>query len=624
MKVYKDYRRLENIDELRIYDINEKELYNPSPLEFHVDDVPFPQLISNIPMDVNILIPHNDGNDFIIKSVGDFILERGNLQLDDVRGRLLSKISPVFYEIFHEYFQEVYKSQETKVIHVFYYGVKKLSKITIVKILYEMNRIFVFADHINTDKGISDEFEKIQYAEDKVNMMEYFTQTGSYRRIDGKYTWTQGIYNIINRPREEHDDYHNIVFDLAIPEDQELIERILKIMDTDTSHHEDLIRIKTEDGTLKYLEINLYSNFDEDGTLISRYGLFNDVTQYSKKSAQKPVDFLLQGFKNSKKLALLIEPLNPKHYEFSEGFYYFINENPHTYIHSRNVINNIVEDKTKKQIIKLAEGKLDRIDETFTYNVDGDENNQKICELYIERFEFSKNNHSLGFLADITDEMNKQRELRESNEHQNVLIKEVHHRVKNNLQILNSFLNLEKRAYHDNPEVIIDHMQTRITSLALLHEKTYNTQDFKNINLNEFIQDQDNQIKNLVGMKNGIEFESEVDEDLNLTIEVITPLLLIIDELNMNAIKHAFPDETATNKKITKTITKIDEHTAQLTFKDNGAGIENPKNITKNLGCVIIQNLTKQLDGKIELVEYRNGTEYKLIFPINMEHTIHG
>ena len=70
--MYKDYRRLENIDELRIYDINEKELYTPTPLEFHVDEVPYPQLISNIPMDVNILIPHNDGNDFIIKYMKSF------------------------------------------------------------------------------------------------------------------------------------------------------------------------------------------------------------------------------------------------------------------------------------------------------------------------------------------------------------------------------------------------------------------------------------------------------------------------------------------------------------------------------------------------------------------------
>lgn len=623
MKVDKEYRRLENVVEIRIYDINDKELYKPTPFEFHVDAVPFQQLISNFQRDVDIFIPHNGGKDFIIKSLGDYILNKGNLQLDDVKGRLLSKISPVFYDIFHECFYDVYMTQKTKEIRVFYYDVGKLSKIAILKIIYENNRLFVLADHINTDSNDFDELNKMQHAEDKANMMEYFSQTGSYRKVDGKYTWTQGVYNIINRPREDYDDYYNIVFDLAIPEDKKLIEKILQIMDTDVGHHEDVIRIKTHDGTLKYIEINLYSNFDGEGNLISRYGLMNDITNYSETSI-RPVDFLLNGFKNSKKLALLIEPLNPKNYEFSEGFYYFIDEDPNEYVHSYKIIDYIVEDETKKQIINLIEGKLDKIDETFTYYVGGDENNQKICELYIERFEFGHSTHSIGFLADITDERNKQLELSKANEHQIILIKEVHHRVKNNLQVLNSFLNLEKRVYRDNPELIIDHMQARLTSLALLHEKTYNTHDFKNINLNDFIADHDNQLKTLSGMKNDIEFESDVDENLNLTIEVITPLLLIIDELSMNAIKHAFPDKTSENNKILKTITKIDDNHVELIFRDNGVGIEDPKKISKNLGCEIIKNLTKQLDGKIKLIEHKNGTGYSLTFPIRMKHTIHG
>lgn len=623
MKVDKEYRRLENVVEIRIHDVNENDLYKPTPLEFHVDDVPFQQLISNFQRDVDILIPHNGGNDFIIKSLGDFILNRGNLQLDDVKGRLLSKISPVFYEIFHECFYDVYMVQETKEIRVFYYSAEKLSKITILKVLYENNRLFVLADHINTDNNDLVGLDKRYHAEDKANMIEFFSQTGSYRKANGKYTWTQGIYNIINRPREEHDDYYNIVFDLAIPEDKKLIEKILKIMDTDVGYHEDVIRIKTHDGTLKYLEINLYSNFDEEGNLISRYGLMNDITKYSETST-RPVDFLLNGFKDSKSLALLIEPLNRKHYQFSEGFYYFIEEDPQEYVHSRKVIEHIVEDETKKRIMDLVYRKVDKIDETFTYNVGGDENNQKICELYIERFEFGQSNHSIGFLADITDERNKQLALREANEHKIILIKEVHHRVKNNLQVLNSFLNLEKRVYRDNPELIIDHMQARLTSLALLHEKTYNTQDFKNINLKDFVEDHDTQLKTLAGMGIDIEFESDVDEDLTLTIEVITPLLLIIDELSMNAIKHAFPDKTASDKKIIKTITKIDEDYVELIFKDNGVGIEDSKKLIKNLGCEIIRNLTKQLNGKIKLIEHKNGTVYSLIFPIKMKHTIHG
>ena len=92
----------------------------------------------------------------------------------------------------------------------------------------------------------------------------------------------------------------------------------------------------------------------------------------------------------------------------------------------------------------------------------------------------------------------------------------------------------------------------------------------------------------------------------------------------MNAIKHAFPDKSVPNKKITKQIYKIDNETAQLILQDNGVGIENPDKITKNLGCEIIKNLTKQLDGTIELFKHENGTGYKLTFPITMEHTMEG
>ena len=624
MKIDKQFRKLENIEEISVYDIDDSKIYVPTPQEFPVDDVPFPQLISNFHRDVDIFIPYADRKDFLIKRVGDFLLKKLNITLDDVRGRLLSKISPMFYEIFSESLYEVYKTGKSKELRIFYYGEKRLSRIAICEVIYEMGRIFLIVDHINSNDGIIGTFNVENHAEDKVNMIEYFSQTGSYRKVDGKYSWTQGIYNIINRPREEHDDYYNIVFDLAIPEDKKLIEKILNIMDSEATHHEDIIRIRTNEGVLKFLEINLYSNFDDDGNLISRYGLINDITKHPEDSTVKPVDFLLNGFKHSEKLALLIEPLNSKHFEFSEGFYNLVEKDPHDYIHSTEIIHNIAENDVKDRILELDKGELDKIDETLTYNVNGDENNQKICELYIERFEFGDSTHSIGFLADITEERIKQKELREANEHQSILIKEVHHRVKNNLQVLNSFLNLEKRAYMDRPEVIIDHMQARLTSLALLHEKTYNTHDFKNINLKDFIKDQDAQLRNLTSLEDNIEFESEVDEDLHLTIEVITPLLLIMDELSMNSIKHAFPDKTVPDKKISKTVTKIDDDTAQLIFKDNGVGIENPKAITKNLGCQIIKTLTRQLDGKIELIEHENGTAYRLVFPISMKHTIHG
>ena len=623
MKIEKKYRRLEDLEEVHIYDITENELFTPTPKEFDVPNFPFEKTLKNITNDIDIFKPYEDGKDFIVYRLGLGALARGEIQHSDVAGRLLSKTSPGFYKVLADPLREAYETRKTKKMRFYYHFHEKLARFSNVKIIYDMDQLILISDHRDNSESRLHISGDDKY-EEKANLIEYFSQTGSYYKINDRYSWTQGIYNIINRQREENDDYYNIVFDLVIPEDKPLIEKMLRELDSGRNTYESIIRIKTDDGTMKYVEINLYCKFDEKGNLISRYGLFKDVSTDSDRKMTRPVDFLLKGFKNSKKLALLIEPLSVKHYEFSEGFYYLIEIPPEEYNHSREVLENIVEEDIRCKFLELINGATDELSGSFTYNVHGDENNQKNCELYIERFEFGQDTHSIGFLTDITDERNKQMELLEANEHQSILIKEVHHRVKNNLQVLNSFLNLEKRAYKNKPNIIIDHMQSRLSSLAILHEKTYNTTDFKNINLAEYIVDQDSQLRGLIGLRDGIEFESEVDEDLNLTIEVITPLLLVIDELTMNAIKHAFPDKTVPNKKIIKKITRIDDNTAQLILRDNGVGIEDPKAITKNLGCEIIKNLTKQLDGHIELFQHENGTGYKLIFPVTMEHTIEG
>ena len=77
-----------------------------------------------------------------------------------------------------------------------------------------------------------------------------------------------------------------------------------------------------------------------------------------------------------------------------------------------------------------------------------------------------------------------------------------------------------------------------------------------------------------------------------------------------------------TDKKVRVMLEKTDDNTATLIIRDNGVGIKDPKSISKNLGCEIVKSLTKQLGGNINLIETENGTAYRLIFPIEMEHTM--
>lgn len=622
MKIEKDYLNLEDVYEIRIFNATEKDFYNSTPQEFDIEDDPIQEFINNISEDVHIFIPYENGKDFIIQKSSSNLLETYNLSQEDVKGRLLSKISPLFFDSLHDNLFESYTNHTTKKIRFVYYDTQNESiKKSTAKIVFYMEKLFIIVTDaygtISNSEGMID----ITLDENQNNIMENLSQTGSYYKINGKYTWSQGIYNIINRNKEESDEHHNIVLDLAIPEDKYKVDKILNFTNKETSQCDEILRIVDEEGILKLIEVTVYSYFDDKGVFI-RQGWINVLTQRHSESSES-IDFLLDGSKSSMKLAWLIEPLNKKLYSFSKGFYNLIEKDYGEYVHSREILNNIAEEEVVDELIKLADGDITKVDETLTYKVDGDPKNIKIVNLYIERFEYNNNVHSLGFLTDVTEEMLKKEQLIESNERQLVLIKELHHRVKNNLQIINSFLNLEKRAYKNSPELVIEHMQTRLTSLAMLHEKTYNSPDFKNINLNECLTDQDVSTKKLVNSPMELEFKTYVDENINVSIEVITPLLLIIDELTMIAIRNALPDKTTLDKKIIKKVTMSDKDTVLLTFEEIGIGIEDSKDITDVIGCEIIKSLTKQLDGTITSIKNENGIVYELVFPIEMVHTIH-
>ena len=96
MIIERQFRKLENIEEVSIYDVQEIDFYNPTPQEFEVEKIPVQELMNNIHTDIHVLLPFEDGDDFIIQSLGSYTLKRGNFDQSDVKGRLLSKISPMF------------------------------------------------------------------------------------------------------------------------------------------------------------------------------------------------------------------------------------------------------------------------------------------------------------------------------------------------------------------------------------------------------------------------------------------------------------------------------------------------------------------------------------------------
>ena len=99
MRIEREYRRFEGIDEIRIYDLDKKAFYKPTSEKFDTEEIPIQKLIDNVPIDIHTFIPYENGKDFIVQGIGKFTLDQFNCTQDDVKGRLMSKVLPEFFNI---------------------------------------------------------------------------------------------------------------------------------------------------------------------------------------------------------------------------------------------------------------------------------------------------------------------------------------------------------------------------------------------------------------------------------------------------------------------------------------------------------------------------------------------
>ncbi|MDI6724968.1 MAG: histidine kinase dimerization/phosphoacceptor domain -containing protein [Methanobacterium sp.] len=229
----------------------------------------------------------------------------------------------------------------------------------------------------------------------------------------------------------------------------------------------------------------------------------------------------------------------------------------------------------------------------------------------------SDTNEILGVVcvgSDITDIKEAEDKIKSSLKEKELLLQEVHHRVKNNLQIISSLLNLQASYINDEKDLeIFKDSQSRVKSMAFIHEQLYKSSDFTNINFNNYIH---NLLAYLSYSHNlgpeKIKMNINV-EDISLDINTAIPCGLIINELVTNSIKYAFPGGRSGTINIELHSDYEDEYV--LIVGDDGIGL--PEDIdfknTDSLGLQLVNSLSKQLEGYIEL-DRTNGTQFKIIF----------
>jgi len=208
-----------------------------------------------------------------------------------------------------------------------------------------------------------------------------------------------------------------------------------------------------------------------------------------------------------------------------------------------------------------------------------------------------------------------QKKLQTSLEEKEVLLKEIHHRVKNNLALVSALLELQERS--SNHEVALDNLQTarsRIRSMAMAHEALYQNETLSNISMKEYLERIGNLTQQSFTNKDVTVDMHYALEDTKLDMDKSIPLGLLINEILINAFKHAFTGRSNGDIWLGSTVSE-DEIT--ISIRDNGVGMTDAKDPseTKSLGMTLIRKFSKQLGGNLDIEsDGQTGTTFNLAF----------
>lgn len=224
---------------------------------------------------------------------------------------------------------------------------------------------------------------------------------------------------------------------------------------------------------------------------------------------------------------------------------------------------------------------------------------------------------------DITERFESEEEIRRSLREKESLLREIHHRVKNNLQVISSLLSLQSDYVTDKDTLrLFQESQSRIYTIALIHEQLYQSKDLGQIDIRNYIKDLTDNLKSVYGDEGSAAVVEVDSQDIAVNIDTAIPCGLIINELFSNSFKHAFRNCKGSHainnveNLISVAFQSDQENGFVLSVKDNGKGL--PPGLdyrnTETLGLQLVSTLTDQLKGKME-VEGGEGCAIRITFP---------
>ncbi|MBP8033257.1 MAG: sensor histidine kinase [Bacteroidia bacterium] len=214
----------------------------------------------------------------------------------------------------------------------------------------------------------------------------------------------------------------------------------------------------------------------------------------------------------------------------------------------------------------------------------------------------------------IEDRKQSEKAIKEALSEKNLLIAELHHRVKNNLAIISGLFSLKiNDDLHEDAKNVLLESRNRVRSMALIHNRLYKSDNLTDVNFNEYIEELISEItSSYPAISDTITVKTDISS-VSLNVNAAIPCGLILNELLTNCYKHAFKDKE--DGEISISFSNEGNH-YKMRVQDNGSGLPSGYNKKQSLGVTVIEALTEQLDGKSEFTD-NQGTHFELSFKAN-------
>jgi PAS domain S-box-containing protein len=420
---------------------------------------------------------------------------------------------------------------------------------------------------------------------------------------------------IIGYTFREFIDNPRLMLDIVHPEDKDLFASHIKNIGQEFGSHNMEFRIYTKNGELRWIRHSCQPVYDEEGQYHGRAGTNRDITPHKRaeKALKESEERYRTIFEQSNDGIALVQ--GDRHlYVNQKMVKMFGYDHPEEIIGRTHTLLVHPDDVEWVEDYNRRRQKEETVPDRYEFK--GRKKNGE--ELYVEvsavKTVYQGGPVSLAFLRDVTERKQAEMQIQSSLQEKEILLKEIHHRVKNNLAVIASILSLQSANAPDKTyQDIFQECVNRVKTMSRIHTQIYQAKDLAHIDFKSYLQELIPELfRSYQVHSHDVSFNLQI-EDFTPDINTAIPLGLIVNELLTNSLKHAFPEGRKGEIRISL---KKDDSQTVLTVADNGIGFPEDLDLTRaqSLGLQLVTALVYQLRGTVE-IKREKGTEFVITFP---------